>query len=1032
MRSPERRYKSLWLGCLFIAMLCSYAQANSGELTGIDVNEESKTVVIATKGAVGKHLARVIGRPNRLIMDFEETQIGKAPRKLSVGKQDIHEIRVGTYKSAARVVMDFQDKPVPAFKVQRDKDCIAVVFGSSLSAELDEAKTSTSENDSKMSSALDPNFVRASAKPIGAESRTAAGAKGNAIQVTVNKAPVAGANSGANPNLGELKPASAPADRSMMKLAQQIEPPISPPPVGRPGGAVSSAGQSNPSPGGPRTVHEVRPPVTPPTPDPRLLVQEITELKFVQVGHNARLVITGGDHLDYRMNKISPTKVRIDLINAEIPKVHQKPLRTDLFSTSVEMIIPGSQNIFIQLKDSVPYQVEKKKGVLMVDFPPPRFVMTPDQKAGKQTTDVGRQQAVSQAKESRREAMRIIREEQILKDNEARRRTLDSLQRQQEELQKQRTEILKKQQVTPDPEIFNKPITMDFQGISLKNAFRLLAEQAGINIIVGDEVTGTTTLRLFQVPLGQVVDTILNTHKLDREMVGNVMRIGKREEIAKHKTEQVAGLTKNLAEIDNRLANIRQDIQKKRDEMTKALAELEQKDTAEVSVEEVNTEEFGEAGCVDLGGETVCFYYALVKLVYAKPSDLLKTINCVFNLKCGPGGPAPGSVEAQQKDRDEKMKPFLKQIEDQGRSVYGREGRELMERASRMISEQQTAEAQGRMASEIGRQRAAAATAGGVAAVDPRLAQVIANSMMWADDGNRTIFLKDTAERLAQIKKMIYSMDKPQPQVLIESRVVVARKSWGRSLGVQWGGRNFQNGPLKDNKQEYWGFAGGNAGGGGTAAGTITGGTQPTFNTNVYGTAPASQMAVNVPVSVSQGMLDLQFGFLAGNYLTELESRIQIGENNAQAKTISRPKVQVIDGKEAKITIGSNLAYPGLFEVTWVKAALELTVKPTIYADGRIQMDIKITDDAPGASFNGLTSIDTRSATTVMTVKDGDTAVIGGINRTIDSQSRQGWPGLMNVPLFNYLFSNKDVSKSGDDLLVFITPTIVKRPPLAS
>ncbi len=137
MRSPERRYKSLWLGCLLIAMMCSYARADSGELAGIDVNAETKTVVIATKGTVGKHLARVIGHPNRLIVDFEETGIGKAPRKLSVEKQDIHELRVGTYKSAARVVMDFQDRPVPAFQVRREKDSVAVVFGSSLAAKSD-------------------------------------------------------------------------------------------------------------------------------------------------------------------------------------------------------------------------------------------------------------------------------------------------------------------------------------------------------------------------------------------------------------------------------------------------------------------------------------------------------------------------------------------------------------------------------------------------------------------------------------------------------------------------------------------------------------------------------------------------------------------------------------------------------------------------------------------------------------------------------------------------------------------------------
>lgn len=1029
MRSPERRYKSLWLSCLLIAMICSYAQADSGELAGIDVNAETRTVVIATKGTVGKHLARVIGRPNRLIMDFEDTQIGKAPRKLSVDKQDIREIRVGTYKSSARVVMDFQDRPVPAFQVRREKDSIAVVFGGSLAAELDEAKRAASGHAAKASSPLDPDFVQASAKPVGTDGKAPATTKGKSIQVSVGKAPSPGGPAAANPALGTLRPASAPAPGSM-KMAQGLDRPVPSPPLResdvRPDGSALSGGHSDKSPGGgARMVHEVRPPVTPPTPDPRLVVQEITELKFIQVGHNARLVIMGGDHLDYRMNKISPTKVRIDLINAEIPKVHQKPLRTDLFSTSVEMIIPGSQNIFVQLKDSVPYQVEKKKGVLMVDFPPPRFAMTPDQKAAGKQTDLAKQQAVGQARESRREAMRIIREEQILKDNEARRRTLDSLQKQQDELQKQRTEILKKQQVTPDPEIFNKPITMDFQGISLKNAFRLLAEQAGINIIVGDEVTGTTTLRLFQVPLGQVIDTVLNTHKLDREMVGNVMRIGKRDEIAKHRTEQSAAFTKLLADIDNRLAGARQEIQKKRDEMTKALSELEQKDSAEVPVEEVNTEEFGEAGCIDIEGESVCFYYALVKLVYAKPSDVSTTLNCVFNLKCGTAVQATTTEKA----REEFMEPYKKQLEEQGRSTYGRTGREMLEAASRTFSEKQTAEAQSRMAQEM-QQRKVTTTTAGPAPMDPKLSQVIANSMLWADDKSRTIFLKDTAERLAQIKKMIYSMDKPAPQVLIESRVVVANKAWGRALGIQWGGQNYQNGPYTGNRFGYWGITGN-----GTtpqSVGDIVAGTLPPGIPEFFGTRRTPGFAVNVPADRSEGLLDMQFGFLSGQYLTELESKIQIGENTSQAKTISRPKVQVLDGKAAKITIGRNIAYPGLFEVTWVKAALELTVKPTIFADGRIEMDVKVTDDAPAAPLNGLTSIDTRAANSVMIVKDGDTAVIGGINRTINSTSRTGWPGLMNVPILNYLFSNKDSSKSGDDLLVFITPTIIKRPPLAS
>jgi type IV pilus assembly protein PilQ len=305
------------------------------------------------------------------------------------------------------------------------------------------------------------------------------------------------------------------------------------------------------------------------------------------------------------MNKVSPTKLKLDLINAEIPKVHQKPLKTDLFSTSVEMIVPGSQTIFIQLKDAVPYQVEKKKGVLMIDFPPPRFAMTRDQigtqKPG--TGDQAAREAASQIRETRREAVRIMKEEEIVRTNEARAKDVQALQRQQEELQKQRTEILKRYQISPDPEIFNKPVTMDFQGISLRNAFRLLAEQAGINIIVGNEVTGTTTLRLFQVPLGQVVETILNTHNLDREMVGNVMRVGSRAQIATYKAQRQQEYQRRIGEVDRRLKDIGDQVSKKQAESDKALKELERREArVEEAADETRSEEVGEAECIDMDG----------------------------------------------------------------------------------------------------------------------------------------------------------------------------------------------------------------------------------------------------------------------------------------------------------------------------------------------------------------------------------------------------------------------------------------------
>ena len=95
-------------------------------------------------------------------------------------------------------------------------------------------------------------------------------------------------------------------------------------------------------------------------------------------------------------------------------------------------------------------------------------------------------------------------------------------------------------------------------------------------------------------------------------------------------------------------------------------------------------------------------------------------------------------------------------------------------------------------------------------------------------------------------------------------------------------------------------------------------------------------------------------------------------------------------------------------------------------------MVIKVTDNDVGGIVNGVSEILTREASTIMIVKDGETAVIGGTIRKTDNETKNGWPGLMNVPGINFLFSNKNRSKQITELLVFVTPTVIRRPPTAS
>ncbi len=1076
MRSTVVGCKSLLLCCLLLVIVSNPAWAGvSGEITEVKMEPDGKALVISVKGEAGKHVARVLGRPNRLVIDFHDTRIGKMPHKIRASQGSIHEIRVGSYKGRARIVVDYQRKPVPAFNVNRSKDRVAIVFGKSFGTRADSGmlKKGTSAHSSPA-----PNFVPVAAtagsnssqvqtpatRPVsmGSESRkkrlASLTSKGTA-HVPAPPARVSANNSAT----ARVSPGKSERVQSRgVNLAQSMQ-------INRPASSLRVRGSDPGSPDSERNavrsesapssntsqtadnrrmVREVRPPVTPPTPDPRLLVQEITELKFIQVGHNSRLLVRGGDHLDYRLTKVSPTKLKIDLINAEIPKLHQKPLRTDLFSTSVEMIVPGSQTIFVQLKDAVPHQIEKKKGVLMIDFPPPRFAMTSDQKAvagGDQQRREGMERGV-RAAQARREAARILKEEQLRLQSETREKQIRNLLKEQDNIRQEMREIEKKYRVTPDPEVFSKPITMDFQGISLKNAFRLLAEQAGVNLIVGPQVEGSVTMRLFHVPLGQVIDQILKANGLERELIGNVIRIDKSDAIQGSKDSRSKQYEEEIKSTRRKLERNKGEIKRLEKEREKGLQELrnmEARVEEEAPEEITSVETIGETQKIEIEGEAVTFVLVRIKLSYVTPSKLKPILECVFNQKCE--GVA-GAASQPLKDKREERR-VASELEKQGfNSGWGGTDARL-ERLRREQRANRRLKAQEQMAA--GREGQEAGPGLGLAGgIDSRMEKILAHTIIWANDEYRMLFIKDLPERIEEMKKLISSMDIPKPQVLIESRLVQADRSWGRGLGIVWGGRNNQQGYLRNgSKNAIWGMTGGYTSGLNNPSLSDRPARistdlcdSPCGRSPVGGGDILSTPVVNLPASVA-GLdnllgLGIQFGLVGNNFATDLDVRLQLGEANSKAKVIARPKVQVLDGETAEIKNGRQIAYSSVSadgtQVQLVSVDLKLEVKPKIFPDGRIEMEVKVSDNDVGDIVNGLASILTREAETTMIVMDGETAVIGGILRKTDNVGHQGWPGLMHVPVLSYLFGSKSRAKRVTELLVFITPTIVKRPPSAS
>ncbi|MFA6221071.1 MAG: secretin N-terminal domain-containing protein [Desulfomonilaceae bacterium] len=316
--------------------------------------------------------------------------------------------------------------------------------------------------------------------------------------------------------------------------------------------------------------------------------------------------------------------------------------------------------------------------------------------------------------------------------------------------------------------------------------------------------------------------------------------------------------------------------------------------------------------------------------------------------------------------------------------------------------------------------------------------------LIWPDDRKSLIFVRDTASRIRQIRKIIKSLDKPEAQIRIESRIVRANKDWSRGIGILWGGRNNQFGGVKTDRSSYWGITGNQSGyPANTATGAnlkqtifVNGTQQPTSRTITSSEIP-SRLAVNLPASVANlgdiMGLGMQFGLLANQYITELDFRLQIGEAQGQARTVARPNIQVSDGSNAVIKSGSVLNVQ-TSSPQWgtnshlVPVDLKLQVTPKILADKRIKLIITVTDNEPNPLPTTGELYLEREAHTTMTIGDGETCVIGGIIRDTVIGRREGWPGLMNLPIVGMLFSNKTKSKETDELLVFISPKVVFKP----
>ena len=296
------------------------------------------------------------------------------------------------------------------------------------------------------------------------------------------------------------------------------------------------------------------------------------------------------------------------------------------------------------------------------------------------------------------------------------------------------------------------------------------------------------------------------------------------------------------------------------------------------------------------------------------------------------------------------------------------------------------------------------------------------------DDRTNTLLLQDTADRLADIRRLVSTLDIPVKQVLIESRIVIVNDSFSRELGVRFGSAYV--GDVGDNGLVWLGNNGLNAADGdtGPVIGNGTGSQQGQVTT---GTAP-DRYIVNLPVA--NPAMNLAMTLLNSNYVVDLE--ISAAQREGRGEVVSAPRVITANGQEAYIEQGREIPYQesassGATTTQFKKAVLSLTVTPQITPDDRLILDLKVTKDSvgqyvPSATGGLVPSIDTRQITTQVLVNDGQTVVLGGILETDSRDDVNKVPFLGDVPGLGVLFRKKATRDEKNELLIFVTPKILR------
>ena len=400
-----------------------------------------------------------------------------------------------------------------------------------------------------------------------------------------------------------------------------------------------------------------------------------------------------------------------------------------------------------------------------------------------------------------------------------------------------------------------------------------------------------------------------------------------------------------------------------------------------------------------------------------------------INLVIDPSVPTTASVDLRltQVPWDQVMDVVLKS----GQLTYELDGPVLRVLTRDALTKEKQAEANQKMAThqaadlETARVRLNYSSAADVKKLLEQARLISAEGTVDIDERTNMLIIKDSPKQLAEVRQTIADLDKPEPQVEIEAKIMQSNRDTARALGVQWG----LNGRMAQDLGNTTGAAfpnNGTLGGRVTQQGPVTQGpVDPRASTT-----ERMATAVNLPVTGATSALGLSMGAINGAF--GIDVAITALERQGKVKILSTPRVTTQNNKQAEVTQGFQIPIQttsnNTTSVQFKDAALKLMVTPQITGANTVIMKITLENGQPDFSraVNGNPSINTQRAETQVQVPDGVTTAIGGILQATETNSEDRTPGISNIPLLGWLFKRTANLNESQELLIFITPRIIR------